>query len=108
ARVIYYNKELGLPEGLDTYEDLADPAYDDMICIRSSSNVYNQSLVGSIIAAHGEAAAEEWARGVVENMARDPVGGDTEQLLALAAGECGIAVANTYYFARMLISDDEA
>lgn len=106
ARVIMYNKETGLPEGLDTYEDLADPAYDDMLCIRSSSNVYNQSLMGSIIAAHGEEAAEAWARGVVENMARDPEGGDRDQIRAVAAGQCDIAVANTYYLGRLLTSDD--
>ena len=106
ARVIMYNKETGLPEGLDTYEDLADPAYDDMLCIRSSSHVYNQSLMGSIIAAHGEEAAEAWARGVVENMAREPEGGDTDQIEALAAGQCDIAVANTYYLGHLLTSDD--
>lgn len=106
ARVIMYNKEKGIPEGLDTYEDLADPAYDGMLCIRSSSNVYNQSLMGSIIAAHGEAEAEEWARGVVANMARPPEGGDIDQIEAVAAGQCDIAVANTYYLGRMLSSDD--
>ncbi|HET8726419.1 MAG TPA: Fe(3+) ABC transporter substrate-binding protein [Alphaproteobacteria bacterium] len=106
ARVILYNKETGAPEGLDTYEDLADPAYDDMLCIRSSSNIYNQSLMGSIIAAHGAEEAEEWAKGVVENMAREPEGGDTDQINAVAAGLCDIAVANTYYLARLVASDD--
>src|SRR3546814_7414556 len=77
-----------------------------MLCIRSSSNVYNQSLVGSIIAAHGEEGAEAWAEGVVENMARDPEGGDIDQIAAVAAGECDIAVANTYYLGRLLASDD--
>src|SRR3546814_3357368 len=87
-----YSTEAGQPEGLDTYEDLADPAYDDMLCIRSSSNVYNQSLLGSIIAAHGAEEAEAWAKGVVENMARDPEGGDIDQIAAVAAGQCDIAV----------------
>lgn len=108
ARVIYYNLANGAPEGLDTYEDLADPAYADMVCIRSSSNIYNQSLLASIIAADGEAAAEAWAAGVVANFARPPEGTDTSQIRAVAAGECQLAVANTYYLGRLLASDDEA
>ena len=94
--------------GLDTYEELADPAYDDMICIRSSGNIYNQSLVGSLIAANGEEATAAWVRGLVENMAREPESNDTGQIKAVAAGECEIAVANTYYLARLARSDDPA
>src|SRR3546814_13782974 len=75
-----------------------------MLCIRSSSNVYNQSLLGSFIAAHGEEEAEAWAKAVVENMARDPEGGDIDQIAAVAAGQCDIAVANTYYLGRLLDS----
>ncbi len=105
ARVIMYNKENGAPEGLDSYEDLADPAYPGL-CIRSSSNVYNQSLLGSIIAAHGEEAAEAWAAGIVANLGREPEGGDRDQIAAVASGECDLAVANTYYLAGMLASDD--
>lgn len=105
ARVIIYNKEMGLPEGLADYEDLANPAYRGMICIRSSSNVYNQSLLASIIAHNGEEAAERWARGVVENFARKPQGNDTSQIEAVAAGLCRVAVVNSYYVARFV--DDE-
>jgi iron(III) transport system substrate-binding protein len=104
ARLIFYNKNL-VPEGaIASYEDLADPKWRGLVCIRSSSNIYNLSLLGSLIAASGEAAAEAWARGVVANFARPPQGGDTDQIRATAAGECGIAVANSYYFARLLNS----
>lgn len=107
ARVIYYNRELIAEEDLPTsYEDLADPKYAGEICIRSGSNVYNLSLLASLIEHHGEAEAEEWARGVVANMARPPEGGDTDQILAAAAGVCSLAVANTYYFVRLLKSDE--
>lgn len=110
ARLIFYNPELVDAEaiGLDSYEDLTDPALEDLVCIRSSSNVYNLSLLGSIIEDEGEQAAEEWAAGVQENFAREPQGGDTDQLKALAAGECGVAVANHYYYLRLLQSDDPA
>ncbi|GMN02959.1 Fe(3+) ABC transporter substrate-binding protein [Erythrobacter sp. MTPC3] len=107
ARVIIYNKEAGEPEGLETYADLADPAYRGDICIRSSSNIYNISLLSSIIANQGEEAAEEWARGVVANFAREPQGNDTAQIESVAAGECRIAVVNTYYLARFAGGDDE-
>ena len=104
ARMIFYNKDLVPAGAIASYEDLADPRWRNLVCIRSSSNIYNLSLLGSIIAASGEAAAEAWARGVVENFARPPQGGDTDQIRATAAGECGIAVANSYYFARLLSS----
>ena len=102
ARIIIYNTDMGLPEGLATYEDLADPAYRGMICIRSSSNVYNQSLLASLIAHHGEEAAEDWARGVVANFARKPQGNDTSQIEAVAAGLCRVAIVNSYYVARFV------
>ncbi len=105
ARIIIYNTEMGLPEGLDDYEDLADPAYRGMICIRSSSNVYNQSLLASIISHSGEEAAAEWARGVVANFARKPQGNDTSQIEAVAAGLCRIGVVNSYYVARFVGTD---
>ncbi len=108
ARVIVYDNELGLPDGLESYEDLADPAYEGMICVRTSSNIYNQSLVGSLIAAHGEEATEEWVRGLVSNFARDPEGNDTAQVRAVAAGECRLGIANSYYVGRLLASDDPA
>lgn len=104
ARVIFYNKDL-VKEPPRSYEALADPKYRDLVCIRSSSNIYNLSLLASLIEHHGEAKAEEWAKGVVANFARPPKGGDTDQIKAVAAGECGIAVANTYYFVRLLKSD---
>lgn len=107
ARLIFYNKDR-IPEGaIKTYEDLADPKWRGQVCIRSSSNVYNLSLLASIIEHDGEAAAEKWAKGVVANFARDPQGADTDQIKAVAAGECGIGVANSYYYVRLLTSDDE-
>ena len=87
---------------ISRYEDLADGKYKGRICIRSSSNIYNQSLLGSMIEAHGQAAAEDWAQAVTANFARDPKGGDTDQLRALAAGVCDVAVANSYYFVRLM------
>lgn len=108
ARVIIYNKENGLPEGLSSYEDLASPAFDGMICMRPSSNIYNLSLLASIIAHDGTEAAEAWAQGVVANFARRPQGNDTSQINAVATGECAISVVNSYYLARFAISDDEA
>ncbi|MEM7503935.1 MAG: Fe(3+) ABC transporter substrate-binding protein [Pseudomonadota bacterium] len=106
ARVIVYNRAAGMPEPLATYEDLADPAHRGKVCIRSSSNIYNISLLASIVARSGADAAEEWARGVVENFARPPQANDTGQIRAVASGECGIAVVNTYYLARLAASDD--
>jgi iron(III) transport system substrate-binding protein len=105
-RLVFYNKENFDPETLETYEDLADDRFEGQICIRSSSNIYNQSLVASIIAAHGEAETKEWARGLVSNLARSPQGGDTDQIRGAAAGECELAVANHYYYLRLLNSDD--
>lgn len=102
ARIIIFNKEQGLPDGLKDYEDLANPAYVDMICIRSSSNVYNQSLLASIIAHFGEEAAQAWAGGVVANFARKPQGNDTSQIEAVAAGQCRLGVVNSYYLARFV------
>ena len=107
ARVIFRAADRVGPDAISTYEGLAEPEWNDRICIRSSSNIYNQSLVASMIAHHGEEATERWARGLVENMARPPQGGDTDQLRALAAGECDLAVANTYYFGRLLQGSEE-
>ena len=108
ARLIFYNKDTISAGEIETYEDLADPRWKGKVCIRSSSNIYNQSLMAAMIEAHGEAGAEDWARGVVANFARHPQGGDTDQLRSVAAGECQIAVANSYYYARLLESDKEA
>ena len=104
ARPIFYAKGRVDPAKIQSYESLADPALKGKVCIRSSSNVYNLSLMSAMIAAHGPEKAEAWARGVVANMARAPKGGDTDQLNAVAAGECDIAVSNTYYYVRLLKS----
>jgi iron(III) transport system substrate-binding protein len=104
SRIIYYNKaEVANPP--KTYMDLANPEYKGMVCHRSSTNVYSQSLLASIIENHGAAAAKEWAAGMVANFARDPQGGDTDQLRGIVSGECLISVSNTYYFARALRTD---
>lgn len=106
ARVIMYHKDRVNPAELSTYEDLVNPKWRGRLLIRSSTNIYNQSLVGSLIAAHGAAETETWARGLVANFAREPQGGDTDQIKAVAAGLGDIAVSNTYYLARLLKSDN--
>jgi iron(III) transport system substrate-binding protein len=107
ARVIFYNKEQYDSPPVTTYEGLADDKLEGEVCIRSSSNVYNQSLLASLIEHHGAADAEAWAESVVENFAREPEGGDTDQIMGVAAGECGVAVANHYYFVRLLENDPD-
>jgi iron(III) transport system substrate-binding protein len=106
ARVIFIDPTKVDPSLVQRYEDLARPELKGQICIRSSSAIYNLSLLGSIIDADGAEAAEAWANGVVANMAREPEGGDIDQLKAAAAGECGVAISNTYYFVRLETSDD--
>jgi len=108
ARPIMYAPDRVNPEMLSTYEALADDVWQGRICIRSSSNIYNQSLVASMIAASGADAVEQWASKLVNNFARNPVGGDRDQIKAVAAGQCDVAVANTYYLFGMLNSPDEA
>ncbi len=105
VRAIVYALDRVDPAEVATYDDLTDPTFEGRICIRSSSNVYNQSLVASMIAADGLEAAEAWAGGIVANMARKPQGGDTDQIKAVAAGECDVAVVNHYYLARLIASD---
>ena len=104
ARIIYYSPDRVSASDLDgmTYENLADPKWKGKIVIRKSNNVYNQSLVASLIKNNGKKATAEWAKGVVANMARDSKGNDRAQILAVAAGEADLAVANTYYLALML------
>ncbi len=104
ARVIVYNKANVSAEDIRNYEDLGSPKLKGKFCSRSGSHPYNLSLMASIIANQGEAKAEEVARGMVANFARAPKGGDTDQIKAVAAGECGVAISNTYYLARMLRS----
>ena len=106
ARVFVYDTAKVKAEELSTYEDLADEKWKKRILIRSSNNIYNQSLVASIIHNDGPEAAQAWCNGIVANMARRPKGGDIDQINALVAGEGDIAVSNTYYFARMLSGDD--
>lgn len=101
ARPIFYVKGKVDPAKLSTYEALTDSQWQGRICIRSSGNIYNQSLIGSMLEANGSDATQAFAKGLVKNMARPPVGGDTDQLRAAAAGVCDIAIANTYYFGRL-------
>jgi iron(III) transport system substrate-binding protein len=107
ARTIIYARDRVDATALSTYEGLADPTWKGRICIRSSGNIYNQSLVASMIEASGVEQTEAWAEGLVGNFARPPAGGDTDQLRAVAAGECDVAVANTYYFGRLAASSKE-
>ena len=108
ARVIVYNKATVNPADVASYEALADPKNHGKVCTRSGSHPYNLSLIGSEIAHLGAAKAETWAKGVVANMARAPKGGDTDQIKAVAAGECGVALSNTYYYARLMRSNQPA
>jgi len=108
ARPIMYVKGKVKPAELSSYEALAEPRWKGRICIRGSGNIYNQSLVASMLEANGHKATLAWLEGFVANFARKPKGGDRDQIKAAAAGECDIAIANTYYLARMLTSDDEA
>ena len=104
ARIIFYDKT-DVENPPQTYADLADPAYKGMVCHRSSTNVYSQTLLASVIEHAGAEAATEWAQGVVDNFARKPQGGDTDQLRGLVSGECDISISNTYYFARSIRRD---
>jgi iron(III) transport system substrate-binding protein len=104
ARILVYNKQTVKPADIATYESLADPKNKGKVCARSGSHPYNLSLVASILSHDGETKTEAWAKNVVANMARTPRGGDTDQIKAVAAGECGVALVNTYYYARLLRS----
>lgn len=106
ARIIFYDKNDVTNPPLD-YVSLADPQYKGQVCHRSSTNVYSQTLLASVIENHGEEAAKAWAQGVVDNFAREPQGGDTDQLRALVSGECDISISNTYYFARAVRTEVE-
>jgi len=104
ARIIFYDKaDVANPPA--TYQDLAKPEYAGMICIRSSTNVYTQNITAALVAHLGEDATGDWAKAVVGNFARDPQGGDTDQLRGIVSGECDIAMSNTYYFARAIRKD---
>ena len=107
ARVIAYSLDRVSPDELSTYEDLADPKWHGRVLVRSSENIYNQSLLASILAVHGEEVAGEWAEGLVQNMARSPQGGDRDQVKDVAAGVGDVAITNTYYVGLLLNGDDE-
>src|SRR3990172_1880983 len=101
ARVIVYNKQLVNPADVQNYEDLAGPGMKGKVCTRSLSHVYNLSLMSALIDHLGDEKAQQWARGVKANLARDPKGGGTDQILSVAAGECQVALSNTYYYVRL-------
>jgi iron(III) transport system substrate-binding protein len=104
ARVIVYDKFKVQPGDVDTYEKLADPRNKGKVCLRSGSHPYNLSLFGSLAQTNGDAQTEILLKGIVDNMARAPKGGDTDQIRAVASGECQIAVTNTYYYVRLMRS----
>ncbi|TXL69243.1 Fe(3+) ABC transporter substrate-binding protein [Vineibacter terrae] len=104
ARVLVYAKDKLQPAQVARYEDIASPGFKGKVCVRSGGHVYNLSLLASIIATQGEEKAEAWAKGVVAHMARPPQGGDTDQIKAVAAGQCDVAIANSYYVARIFNS----
>jgi iron(III) transport system substrate-binding protein len=108
ARVVVYDKLKVSKQDVDTYEKLADPKNKGKLCIRSGSHPYNLSLFGAMTEHLGPAQAEVWLKGLVNNMAREPKGGDTDQIKAVASGECAIAVTNTYYLARLMRSTNPA
>jgi iron(III) transport system substrate-binding protein len=105
ARILFYDKDKVNPMDIQTYADLADPKMKGMVCTRSGGNIYMLSLMAAMIDHIGVEAAEEWAEGMWANRARDPAGGDTDQIRAIASGECAVVVSNTYYFARAIRKD---
>ena len=107
ARVIVYSKERVDPSELTSYEDLTDSKWKNRILVRSSGNIYNQSLMSSLISANGEENAMNWAKEITNNFAREPKGNDRDQVKAILAKEGDIAIVNTYYIGRLLNSDDE-
>ena len=101
ARVIAYNKAKVSPGEIQTYEELADPRWKGRVCMRSSTNIYNLSLMSALIDHMGEPKAEAWAKALRANLAQEPKGGDTDQLKAVAAGQCDLTISNQYYYARL-------
>jgi iron(III) transport system substrate-binding protein len=111
TRMIVYNKDEVKPGDINDYEDLADPRWRRKVCVRSSGHPYMLSLISSVVAHRGESSTETWLKGLVANLARAPKGGDTDQILGVAAGQCALALANQYYFVRLMRSkkpDDRA
>lgn len=107
ARVIVYAEDRVDADDLDGYRSLAAPEFAGRVCARSSGNIYNISLLAALVDRWGEEEAEAWARGVANNFARDPVGGDSDQIRAVKAGECDVALVNHYYLARMMLDENE-
>jgi iron(III) transport system substrate-binding protein len=105
ARVIAYNKSMVKPGEITRYEDLADPRWKGKVCVRSSGHPYQLSLMAGLVSHLGEAKAEQWVKGLAANLARDPKGGDTDQLRAVAAGECAVTLSNQYYVVRLMRSE---
>ena len=108
ARIVYASKDRVQPGEVTTYEDLASDKWKGRICTRSGLNDYNIALLGAVITHHGEAAATTWTEGLKANLARKPDGGDRDQVKAIAAGECDIAIGNTYYIGQMLADPEQA
>jgi iron(III) transport system substrate-binding protein len=108
ARVLAYNKAKVQAQDVPSYESLADPKWKGRICVRSAMHIYNLSLMGALIEHLGERGAEQWAHAVKANLARDPKGGDTDQIKGVAAGECDVAIVNHYYYARLARSANAA
>lgn len=108
ARIVAYDTARVQPEEVDTYEELASPRFRGKLCVRSSDNSYNLSLMSALIERWGAERALEWARGIVANMARQPQGGDIEQIRAVSAGQCEVAITNHYYFLRLAESEEAA
>ena len=106
ARVVYASKDRVKQDSI-TYEELADPKWRGKICIRSGQHVYNVAMIASMIAAHGEDWTEQWLKGVKANLARKPAGDDRLQVKGVYAGECDLAIGNTYYMGAMLKNDKE-
>lgn len=107
ARTLVYHPQRVKPQQLSSYQALADQAWSKRICIRSSNNIYNQSLVAAMIAHHGIDNTQQWANRLVKNLARNPQGGDRDQIKAVVAGQCDVAVVNTYYLAKMMAGSAE-
>lgn len=108
ARIVAYDPAKVKPEDVDDYAKLATPRFKGKICVRSSDSVYNLSLVGALIQGWGKAKTTDWAKGIVANMARNPEGGDRDQIRAVGAGVCEIAITNSYYYIRMASGDNAA
>jgi iron(III) transport system substrate-binding protein len=108
ARIVYAAKDRVAEGAVTTYEDLADPKWQGRICTRSGTHDYSLALLGAMIAHDGEAAAKAWAEGIRANLARKPAGGDRDQVKAIWAGECDIALGNTYYMGQMLADPEQA